>query len=144
MSIVLLQRLAHPLLGLLAATAVPAAIPQGPAPIADTVYVGGPILTMNDAAPRAEAIAVKDGRIVAVGSRSEVAKQQTTATKVVDLGGKALLPGFIDGHGHVFTSGIQAASANLLPAPDGEGNSIAKLQELLRAYASTPTAKKFA
>jgi predicted amidohydrolase YtcJ len=143
MSIVLLQRLAHPLLGLLAATAVPAAIPQGPAPIADTVYVGGPILTMNDAAPRAEAIAVKDGRIVAVGSRSEVAKQQTTATKVVDLGGKALLPGFIDGHGHVFTSGIQAASANLLPAPDGEGNSIARVQELLRAYASTPTAKKF-
>jgi len=143
MSIVVLQRLAQSFLGLLGAMAMPAAIPQGPAPVADTIYAGGPIVTMNDAAPRAEAIAVKDGRIVAVGTRDEVAKFQASATKVVDLGGKALLPGFIDGHGHVFTTGVQAVSANLLPAPDGEGNSIAKIQELLRAYAATPTAKKF-
>jgi hypothetical protein len=39
---------------------------------ADAIYAGGPIITMNDAAPRAEAVAVKDGRIIAVGTKAEV------------------------------------------------------------------------
>lgn len=112
-------------------------------PAADAIYAGGPILTMNDAAPRAEALAVKDGKILAVGTKEEVEKFRAATTKSVDLAGRTMLPGFIDGHGHVFTSGVQAASANLLPAPDGEGNSIPKLQELLRAYATTATSKKF-
>lgn len=111
--------------------------------VADAIYTGGSIITMNDAAPRAEAVAVKDGRIISVGSRVEVEKFKAPGTKAIDLAGKAMLPGFIDGHGHVFTTGIQAASANLLPAPDGEGNSIAKIQELLRAYAKTDASKKF-
>ncbi len=113
------------------------------APTADAIYAGGAIITMNDAAPRAEAVAVKDGRIVAVGAKAEVERWRGPTTRSIDLGGKALLPGFIDGHGHVFTSGVQAASANLLPAPDGEGNSIAKIQELLRAYATTETSREF-
>lgn len=112
-------------------------------PAADAIYVGGPIITMNDAAPRAEAVAIKDGKIVAVGTRAEVEKFKDAGTTMIDLAGKTLLPGFIDGHGHVFTTGIQAASANLLPAPDGEGNSIAQLQEILREYAKTETSKKF-
>jgi predicted amidohydrolase YtcJ len=110
---------------------------------ADAIFTGGPIITMNDAAPRAEAIAVKDGRIVAVGATADVERWKGAGTKLVDLSGRALLPGFIDGHGHVFTTGIQAASANLLPAPDGDGNSIAKIQEILRAYAKTDASKQF-
>lgn len=110
---------------------------------ADAIYSGGPIITMNDAAPRVEAVAIKDGKIVAVGTKAEVEKFKAAGTKTIDLAGKAMLPGFIDGHGHVFTTGIQAASANLLPAPDGEGNSIAKIQEILREYAKTETSKKF-
>jgi hypothetical protein len=110
---------------------------------ADAIYSGGPIITMNDAAPRAEAIAIKDGKIIAVGSKADVEKLRTPTTTSIDLGGKALLPGFIDGHGHVFGTGIQAVSANLLAAPDGEGNSIAKIQELLREYAKTDVATKF-
>ena len=102
-------------------------------PAADTIYSGGTIITMNDALPRAEAVAVKGGTIIAVGSKADIDKLRAASTASIDLAGKALLPGFIDGHGHVFTSGVQAASANLLPAPDGEGNSIAKIQELLRA-----------
>lgn len=110
---------------------------------ADTIYTGGPIITMNDAAPRAEAVAIKDGKIIAVGTKAEVEKFKAAGTTAIDLAGKTMLPGFIDGHGHVFTTGIQAASANLLPAPDGEGNSIAKIQEILREYAQTEAAKKF-
>ena len=112
-------------------------------PTADAIYSGGPIITMNDAAPRAEAVAVKDGKIIAVGTKAELEKFKAAGTTAIDLAGKTLLPGFIDGHGHVFTTGIQAASANILPAPDGEGNSIAKIQEILREYAKTDASKKF-
>ncbi|MCX5579913.1 amidohydrolase [Kaistia terrae] len=100
----------------------------------DTLYVGGPILTMNDSAPSAEAVLVRDGRIVAVGTRSELESHATADAKTIDLGGKTLLPGFFDPHGHVVMIGLQALSANLLPAPDGEGNDIAAIQRLLRGW----------
>jgi predicted amidohydrolase YtcJ len=112
-------------------------------PTADAIYTGGPIITMNDAAPQAEAVAVKDGKIIAVGTKAEVEKFKAAGTKAIDLAGKTLLPGFIDGHGHCFGTGFQAVSANLLPPPDGGVDSIAKLQEVLRAYASTDIAKRF-
>ena len=112
-------------------------------PVADAIYMGGPIVTMNDAAPRAEAVAVKDGKIIAVGTKAQVEKFKTASTTVIDLSGKAMLPGFIDGHGHCFGTGFQAVSANLLPPPDGGVDSIAKLQEVLRAYVNTDIAKRF-
>jgi predicted amidohydrolase YtcJ len=55
---------------------------------------------------------------------------------MVDLAGKTMIPGLIDGHGHVFMTGIQALSANLLPPPDGEGANIPALQRLLKDWAS--------
>ncbi|MDV7144313.1 amidohydrolase family protein [Tropicimonas sp. TH_r6] len=103
--------------------------------IADTIYEGGPILTMNDAAPRAEALAVKDGRILAVGPLVEMLKHQGDGTELRDLDGKTLLPGFVDAHGHVMLIGLQAMAANMLPAPDGEVNSVADLQRVLTEYA---------
>ncbi|QOV91917.1 amidohydrolase [Humisphaera borealis] len=117
---------------------------QAPAAVvADAIYTGGPIITMNDASPRVQAVAVKDGKIIAAGSLADVEKLKGAATAAIDLKGRTMLPGFIDGHGHAFTTGIQAASANLLPAPDGQGNSVADLQRLLRAYAQSESAKKF-
>ena len=72
---------------------------------ADTIYVGGDIVTVNDAQPTAEALAVKDGKIVAVGPRAETEKaHKGSATKVVDLAGKTLLPSFIDAHGHYISA----------------------------------------
>ncbi|MCE2838511.1 MAG: hypothetical protein LW834_16420 [Cyanobium sp. 49614_E6] len=69
--------------------------------VADTIYTGGEIVTINDKQPSAEALAVKGGKIVAVGSRAAVEKAHKGAnTLVVDLAGKALLPGFIDAHSH--------------------------------------------
>jgi len=107
---------------------------RGPSGAADVVYHGGVILTMTDAAPRVEALAVRDGKIVAVGPRAQVDKLAGAKTQTVDLQGRTLLPGFVDSHGHVYGVGLQAASANLLPPPDGEGRDIAALQRLLTAW----------
>ena len=100
----------------------------------DTLYVGGPIVTINDAQPTAEAVLVRGGKIVAVGARAEVEKQAQGPIGIVDLEGKALLPGFVDPHGHVVMVGLQALAANLLPPPDGEGAGIPALQRILRDW----------
>src|SRR5512145_3312566 len=58
---------------------------------ADTIYVGGDIVTVNDAQPGAEALAIKDGKILAIGTRTDLeGAHKGDATKVVDLQGKAL------------------------------------------------------
>jgi predicted amidohydrolase YtcJ len=114
---------------LLAAAALPA---HGAT--ADRIWKGGTILTMDDAAMRAEAVAVKDGRIVAVGTEKSVMAHRGKATEVIDLGGRALLPGFVDSHGHVFMGGMQALSANLLAPPDGVVTDVASLQQVVRDW----------
>ena len=103
---------------------------------ADRIWFGGPILTMDDAAMRAEAVAEKDGRILAVGSKVDVMALRGSDTEVIELGGHTLLPGFVDAHGHVFMGGLQAMSANLLAPPDGEVIDIATLQQTLRDWAA--------
>ncbi|HQR28975.1 MAG TPA: amidohydrolase [Anaeromyxobacteraceae bacterium] len=110
---------------------------------ADAIYFGGPIVTMNDRQPSAEAVAVKGGKIVAVGSRRSVEKgQKGPRTAMVDLRGRTMVPGFIDAHGHMWGAGVQAVAANLLPPPDGGVRSIRDLQEQLRAWmTSSPIAR---
>jgi hypothetical protein len=102
--------------------------------VADRIWTGGPILTMNDKAMRAEAVAEKDGKLIAVGSKADVLALKGPNTEVVDLGGRAMLPGFFDAHGHVFVGGLQALSANLLAPPDGKVTDIAALQQTLREW----------
>jgi predicted amidohydrolase YtcJ len=70
---------------------------------ADRIIRGGPIVTVNPAQPSAEAVAIADGKIVAVGSESDVMKHKGEKTEVIDLGGKTLVPGFVDGHSHFFS-----------------------------------------
>ncbi|UYI48388.1 amidohydrolase [Vibrio natriegens] len=111
-------------------------------PFADAIYVGGEIITLNDSDLTTEALAIKNGRILAVGKESELMKLRDDHTKIVDLDGKTMIPGFIDGHGHVFNTGIQALSANLLADPDGNVNSIASLQKELRAWVAKPENSK--
>ncbi len=109
--------------------------PPAPGGAADAIYSGGPILTMNDAAPTAEAVAVRGGRILAVGTRQQVEATRGPGTRTVNLEGRTMLPGFVDPHGHVAMVGLQAVGANLLAAPDGEGNDIAALIRILRDWA---------
>ena len=103
--------------------------------IADVIYTGGDIVTMNDIHPTAEALAIKDGKILRVGSKADMDTCKGKDTKTIDLQGKTLLPGFIDAHGHVFNAGLQALAANLLARPDGSVNDISSLQETLRDWA---------
>ncbi|WP_417840138.1 amidohydrolase family protein [Tritonibacter scottomollicae] len=103
--------------------------------IADRIWLGGPILTMNDDAMRAEALAEKDGEIIGVGDADDVTALQGPETEIIDLAGRTMIPGFVDAHGHVFMIGIQALSANMLPAPDGTVNDIPTLQQVLRDFA---------
>jgi predicted amidohydrolase YtcJ len=109
--------------------------PAFAADMADIIYSGGPILTMDDANPRVEAVAVKSGRILAAGPAAEVMKFKEDKTQMIDLGGRTMLPGFVDPHGHMMMGGLQALSANMLPPPDGEIASIADIQNTLRAWA---------
>ncbi|MBB4844838.1 putative amidohydrolase YtcJ [Paucibacter oligotrophus] len=111
-------------------------------PAADTIYLGGDIITINELQPAAQAVAVSKGRILKVGDKDEVLKLKGSKTRVVDLKGQTMLPGFIDGHGHIFNVGFQAASANILPAPDGTVNDIPTLVKILRETQSNPVTKK--
>ncbi len=107
---------------------------QGNEPV-DTIYHGGPIVTIDDQQPIAEAIAIKAGKIVVVGNKVDVLKRRGDQTKMVNLQGKTLLPGFVDSHGHAYLIGLQATTANLLPPPDGRGKDIPTLVMLLRDWA---------
>ena len=102
--------------------------------VADTLYLGGTIITVNDNAPRAEAVAVKNGVILAVGTADDLEQYRGGETAVFNLNGQTMLPGFVDSHGHVIMGGLQALSANLLAPPDGEVKDIASLQETLRSW----------
>ncbi|MFI7065828.1 amidohydrolase [Kribbella sp. NPDC050124] len=66
----------------------------------EVIYRSGVVLTMEDGQPRAEAVAVRNGRILAVGGDGEVLALRERSTRVVDLGGRTVLPGFIDSHAH--------------------------------------------
>ena len=98
---------------------------------ADTIYSGGSILTINDSAPRAEAVAVKDGRIIAAGKQVDVFALRGESTQLFDLEGRTMLPGFVDSHGHVVFGGLQALSANRLAPPDGAVTDVPSLIKTL-------------
>lgn len=101
---------------------------------ADTIYHGGPILTMVKDGDRTEALAVKDGLILAVGALSEVLACKGPDTKVVALKGKCLMPGFFDPHSHIVMQSVKFSTANLDPKPIGEAGSIADIQRILRGW----------
>jgi predicted amidohydrolase YtcJ len=118
------------LLGLLLAVLVPeSARSQGPA---DSIYHGGDIVTLDDNNPSAEALAVKGGKIVAVGKKADVLKLKGDATKVIDLGGKTLVPGFLDGHSHFINSLQVSRQANCFAPPAGSTGSIADIVAALK------------
>ncbi len=80
---------------------------------ADIVFTNAKVWTVDASNPLAEAVAVRDRKILAVGSHQEIEKSISPATFVVDLKGKLLLPGFIDNHTHFMSGGFQLQSVNL-------------------------------
>lgn len=80
---------------------------------ADTILENARILTMDPDRPRAQAIALKDGAILAVGDRAEIGGLAGGTTRRIDAGGASVLPGFIDSHIHLFAGGAQLSSLSL-------------------------------
>ena len=80
-------------------------------PPADFVITNGKVVTVEDAAPEAQAVAAAAGKIVAVGTNAEIQKFVGPKTEVIDAKGQLVIPGFIEGHGHY--TGIGTARLNL-------------------------------
>ncbi|MFM9197583.1 MAG: amidohydrolase, partial [Planctomycetia bacterium] len=75
--------------------------------------ISGDIITMRTREPeQVEALAVKNGRILFVGPAAEAKQLAGPATRVVDLGGRTMLPGFIDTHGHMVYFGKNLVDAD--------------------------------
>lgn len=87
---------------------------------ADAVYRNGAIYTLDELRPWAEAIAVRDGRIVAVGNDAEVAARVGKGTRIVDLDGRFVLPGFRDSHVHPILGGLKTRGLFVHPDLDAE------------------------
>jgi predicted amidohydrolase YtcJ len=83
-----------------------ALLATGEPPPPDVIYTNANIYTVDPNRPRAEALAIAGNRIVAVGSSAEVLKLRQPDTRIRDLGGKTVLPGLIDAHGHIGGLGI--------------------------------------
>lgn len=105
-----------PLLLLLAVLATPA----GAEEVADLVLVNGRVYTVAPDLPWAEAVAVRGDRILAVGTNAEVRPLAGPQTRVLDLGGAFVSPGFNDAHVHIDGTGALLTGVNLLNVHDAE------------------------
>ena len=104
---------------------------------ADTLYLNANILTMDAQNTRAEALAVGNGFILAVGRNEEIKTLIGSRSKVIDVNSKVILPGFIDPHSHFLPAGmIYAHDVDLTSPPIGKIEDIDQLVETLKKQAS--------
>lgn len=107
-----------------------------------TLYFNGDIITMNGEQPEyAEALVQQDGKIVFVGSKAEALKQYSGKVEEIDLGGKTIVPAFLDAHGHFFNVGFSALAANMLPPPDGPNHNFESIIKTLNEYKNSEEGK---
>jgi predicted amidohydrolase YtcJ len=103
----------------------------------DLVLINGKIFTADRAQPKAQALAVQDGKVLQVGSDAQIKALITPDTKVVDLGGKTLMPGLIDTHSHAIFGGLEMVSANM----EDEVVELDELEKRLRGWRDDGKAK---
>jgi predicted amidohydrolase YtcJ len=84
---------------------------------ATIIYYNGDIVTVDQDMSYAEAVAVKDGKIIAVGSEDDIMKLAGSETQKIDLEGKTMVPGFVDAHGHFSMVGISLLNEVQLQSP---------------------------
>jgi predicted amidohydrolase YtcJ len=102
---------------------------------ADTIYRGGPILTMTGERPvYADAVAVKDGMIAFVGPLAAAEALRGPKTKVRDLDGRSLLPGFIDAHSHFMFAVKMVNQVNVANPPVGPVSDVPSTIAALKAF----------
>ena len=101
----------------------------------DLILRNGRVLTLDPARPEAEAFAVRDGRIEAVGASTEVLRGRGRETRIVDAGGRTVTPGIFDAHPHMDREGLKARGG----VPIGGLASVTEIVEVVReAAARTP------
>lgn len=105
----------------------------GGKPVADVIYIHGRVLTVDSANSVASALAVKDGRILAVGDDKAIGQLKDGHTVIVDLQGKTLAPGFIDGHSHFMGLG-RGKYVDLQAPPVGTVRNISDIIAALKAF----------
>lgn len=98
---------------------------------ADILIVHAKVYTLDQQKPWAESVAIRKGKIVAVGTNEEVGRYRGIGTKMIDAGGKLALPGFTDCHIHFLDGSVSLGRVNLEGATD-----LADIQNRLRAYAA--------
>ncbi len=138
----MVKHLMRTLFLLCAVSSVVAAQTAAPMPKADVIFTHGNIYTgavpsvadstSFGSSKRAEAIALRGDRIIAVGTRAEIAKLKGPATKVVDLGGHFVMPGFNDAHMHLASAGLEKMNVNMLGV-----RTIDEFRQRLRAKAES-------
>lgn len=85
------------------------------------ILTGAEVWTGDDQRPRARAVALAGDRVLAVGAADEVLRYRNEATRVLELGGRFVVPGFIDNHTHFDSAGALILGVNLLDVADAEG-----------------------
>ncbi len=108
-----------------------------------TLYFGGPIVTLGGDGDGVSAVLVAGDRILAVGSEAELSEQAGPNVRRVDLAGRALLPGFIDAHGHFPGEGVFAVMVDLNSPPIGTIGTLDELVARLRERASEKSADEW-
>ena len=103
---------------------------------ADTIFHGGPILTVNAKNQEVQALAIQDGKVVAVGTKAAVLKDwQGDSTKMMDLRGQTLMPGFVEPHVHIvltaMTEGLWVNLSNFTLPYDTTATLVQKLKARL-------------
>ncbi len=93
-------------------------------PSSVTLFRNADVVTMNTEQASASAVAVRDGRIIAVGSDQDLSEKFASAETIIDLNGQTLLPGFIDAHGHISFTARTVVSPNVASPPVGPANNI--------------------
>jgi predicted amidohydrolase YtcJ len=102
---------------------------------ADTVFRNGYVVTMDGDSPPRQGVAVREGRIVATGSDAEMLAYVGANTRIVDLGGRMLMPGFVDAHLHALAAGRALLQCDLAYAPLSHAQLQAALQACLDSSA---------
>jgi len=116
------------------AAEAPAAAVEVHSEVADTIYTNGRIYTVNEAQPWAEAVAIKDGKFLVVGTNAEAEAVSDENTRVVDLSGRMAMPGLIDVHVHPLS--VAQSWANLKIEKPGDADAI--LEQLRRYVEANP------
>ncbi|MBU01234.1 MAG: amidohydrolase [Gemmatimonadetes bacterium] len=103
--------------------------------MADLIMIGGTVWTAVEALPLAEAVAVQNGRVIAVGTNQEIQDLMHSRTRVIELNGRTVTPGFIDAHMHFISGGFQLSGLDLREATTPE-EFVIKIKEFAESVPS--------